>query len=304
MKQALFLIVLLSLAGRLWAVSEALFTSVTGKVEIKGHKGHMLRIAHKDVTVVEGERIITGANAQATLQTFDGSEIQISPNTDVWMEKLRKPDANDKVIQFKMEMGQLMAQVKHLFSAQSSFEISAGGVVCGVRGTQYQVKYDPSTHTVYLGVLDGTVYAGSNGKRGITARAAARSFETAFRSAGPTMGFREKPPKARPQEFLPIHSMRWKISFRSAFPPTITGSSPIPRWRVPSGSNCRPIFRPGRTYHDPGNLPEKGHARNRPVHNCPPRQRGPTEPGFHLRRMESNYTTQQTQSSTSYGSEY
>jgi hypothetical protein len=33
-----------------------------------------------------------------------------------------------------------------------------------VRGTQYQVKYDPSTNTVYLGVLEGTVFATSNGQ--------------------------------------------------------------------------------------------------------------------------------------------
>jgi hypothetical protein len=197
MKQALFLIVLLSLAGRLWAVSEALFTSVTGKVEIKGHKGHMLRIAHKDVTVVEGERIITGANAQATLQTFDGSEIQISPNTDVWMEKLRKPDANDKVIQFKMEMGQLMAQVKHLFSAQSSFEISAGGVVCGVRGTQYQVKYDPSTHTVYLGVLDGTVYAGSNGQTRDYGKGSSEVFRNGVPVGGANNGIQGETPEGK-----------------------------------------------------------------------------------------------------------
>jgi hypothetical protein len=162
----LFILTLLLLipAGRLLAVTEALFTSVTGKVEIKGHNRHINRIARKDSTVVEGERIVAGPGARATLQTFDGSEIQISPNTDVWLEKLQKPNANDKVIQFKMLLGQLKAVVKHLFSAKSSFEISAGGVVTGVRGTQFQVRYVPATNTVYLNVMDGTVYAKSNGK--------------------------------------------------------------------------------------------------------------------------------------------
>jgi penicillin-binding protein 1A len=36
-------------------------------------------------------------------------------------------------------------------------------VICGVRGTQYQVKYDPATNTVYLGVVEGTVYTTTNG---------------------------------------------------------------------------------------------------------------------------------------------
>ncbi len=162
----LFIVTLLFLipAGRLFAVTEAIFTSVTGKVEIKGHKGHLYRVAQKEDRVVEGERILTGPAAQATLKTFDGSEIQISPNTDVWLDKLKKPDANNKIIQFKMMMGRLLATVKHLFSAQSSFEINAGGVVCAVRGTQYQVRYDPDAHTVWLDVLEGRVGATSNGK--------------------------------------------------------------------------------------------------------------------------------------------
>ena len=55
MKRMVWLVMLaLFTTGRLWAVTEAVFTSVTGKVEIRGHKGHMLRLAEKDSTVVEG----------------------------------------------------------------------------------------------------------------------------------------------------------------------------------------------------------------------------------------------------------
>ena len=159
----LSIFVLLS-AGRLWAVTEAIFTSVTGKVEIKGHAGHMLRLAQKDTTVVEGERIVAGPDAQATLQTFDGSEIKVSPNTDFWLEKLQQPSPNEKILQFKLELGKLLAKVTKLISAKSAFEISAGGVVCGVRGTEYSMFYNPSTGKVDVLVLDGTVWATSNGQ--------------------------------------------------------------------------------------------------------------------------------------------
>ncbi len=157
-------ILILVPVGRLWAVTEAIFTSVTGKIEIRGHAGHKLRIAQKDTTVVEGERIVAGADGQATLQTFDGSQLTISPNTDFWLDKLQQPDPNNKIIQFKMMLGQLFAKVTKLVSAKSSFEINAGGVICGVRGTQYQVKFDPTTNTVYLGVVEGTVFTTSNGQ--------------------------------------------------------------------------------------------------------------------------------------------
>ncbi len=147
-----------------FAMTEAIFTSVSGKVEIKGHKGHMLRIAEKNTTVVEGERITTGPHSQAQLQFFDGSQMIVSPGTDFWLEKLQKPAANDKVLQFKLEFGKLVAKVQKLISAKSSFEIDAGGVACGVRGTEYSMFYDPKSGKVDVLVLDGTVWATGNGQ--------------------------------------------------------------------------------------------------------------------------------------------
>ncbi len=164
MKIKILLAVLLLIpAGGLWAATQAIFTSVTGKVEIRGHKGHMLRIAEKDATVVEGERLVTGANAQANLQIFDGSEIKISPSSDVWLDQLQKPDTNNKIIKFKLAAGQIWAKVTHLLSSKSSFEINAGGVVCGVRGTEYSVAYDPATGKVDVAVVGGTIWTTSSG---------------------------------------------------------------------------------------------------------------------------------------------
>ncbi len=151
-------------AGILSAATEAIFTSVTGKVQIMGEKGHKSLAAQKDAAVVEGQRIVTGPAGQATLKTFDGSEIQISPNTDFRLEKLQQLGAKDKVIQFKLAVGKLFAQVNKLFSAKSSFEMEAGGVVCGVRGTQYSVFYDPSTGKVDVLVTEGTVWTTGNGQ--------------------------------------------------------------------------------------------------------------------------------------------
>jgi hypothetical protein len=166
MKHILLLtLILLAPAGQLWAVTEAIFSSVSGKVVIKRQDGSILRAAEKDSAVVEGQRIVAGSDGRAILKTFDGSEIRISPNTDLVLKKLRKPQAKDKIIQFKLLMGQLLALVKPLLSSHSTFEIESGGVVCGVRGTRYQVKYEPSTHTVYLQVMEGTVYADSNGRK-------------------------------------------------------------------------------------------------------------------------------------------
>lgn len=143
--------------------TQGVFTSVSGKVQVKSKSGKKTRIAQKDSTVMEGERIVTDKDAKATLRLFDGSDLTISPQTDFRLAKLQKPSVQDKIMQFKLFAGKLLAQVKKLASAKSSFEIEAGGVVCGVRGTQFSMAFDPDKNTVYLNILEGSVFANAGG---------------------------------------------------------------------------------------------------------------------------------------------
>jgi len=143
--------------------TQGLFTSVNGKVQVTSASGKKTRAAQKDSTVVEGERIVTDKNSQATLQLFDGSQLEIKPGTDLALTKMQKPSSRDKIFQFKLFVGNLLSKVKKLASSKSSFEIEAGGVVCGVRGTQYDYSYDPKTHQVSVHVDEGTVYLNANG---------------------------------------------------------------------------------------------------------------------------------------------
>jgi hypothetical protein len=80
------------------------------------------------------------------------------------MSTIQKLPGQDKVLHFKLLVGKLMATVEKLASSQSSFEVEAGGVVCGVRGTEYSMQYDPATNKVNVQVLEGTVWvqAGNN----------------------------------------------------------------------------------------------------------------------------------------------
>lgn len=145
--------------------THGVFTSVTGKVQITSKSGAKTRTAQKGSTVVEGERIVTDKDSKATLQLFDGSNLDIDPNTDMALAKMQKPSAKDKILQFKLFVGSLFAKVQKLASAKSSFEIEAGGVVCGVRGTQYSYAYDPGSHKVTVHVDEGTVYLDANGQK-------------------------------------------------------------------------------------------------------------------------------------------
>jgi hypothetical protein len=140
------------------------FVSVTGHVEIKSQTGHHNRLAKVGSVVVEGQRVVTDKDSNAVLQFFDGSQLTIKPGTDFWLSKIQKPSDTDKILQFKMLAGNLFAKVTKLASSNSSFEIEAGGVVCGVRGTEFSMNFDPDTKTLTLTVVEGTVFSDIDGK--------------------------------------------------------------------------------------------------------------------------------------------
>jgi hypothetical protein len=139
------------------------FISVTGTVTIKSQYGKNNRLAKAGSTVSQGERVITDKASTAVLQFFDGSQLTIKPETDFWLSKLQKPSDTDKILKFKMLAGNLLAKVTKLASTNSSFEIEAGGVVCGVRGTEFSMNFDPSTNKLTLTVLEGNVFSDIGG---------------------------------------------------------------------------------------------------------------------------------------------
>lgn len=110
-----------------------------------------------------GDRIAAGKDSSATLRFFDGSELRIKANTELRIDRLTE-GTKDKTLKFKLYLGKILANVKKLATPRSSFEIEAGGVVCGVRGTVYSMEYDPATKKLDLDVDEGTVFAHFGGE--------------------------------------------------------------------------------------------------------------------------------------------
>jgi hypothetical protein len=136
-----------------------MLTDVKGQVQVKAKKGHKVKKAKEEMTVFEGDRIITKADSSANLKLFDGSVLAISPKTEFVLTALQKPSADDKILKFKLVVGELLAAVEKLTTSKSSFEIEAGGVVCGVRGTKFRMNNDGKPKPiVQLQVLEGVVY--------------------------------------------------------------------------------------------------------------------------------------------------
>jgi hypothetical protein len=139
------------------------FVSVSGIVKIKQQNGGNTLLAKVGSVVKQGERVVTDKDSTAVLQFFDGSQLTVKPQTDFWLSKLKAPSSHDKILKFKMMLGSLLAQVTKLNSSNSSFEVEAGGVVCGVRGTKFGMTYNPAAQKVTVNVTDGTVWC-ANGK--------------------------------------------------------------------------------------------------------------------------------------------
>ncbi len=141
---------------------EASFSLVIGHVRVLKAEGKS-RKAATGKAVQLGESVQTGPDSEATLKLPDGSSLDLSANTRVTVASLSQPSSQDKNFRFQLAVGKLFAQVRKLLSSKSSFEIEAGGVVCGVRGTQFSMNFDPGTKNLDLNVFEGKVGAAGGG---------------------------------------------------------------------------------------------------------------------------------------------
>lgn len=166
MKKLTVLFLIAFSTGTLWADTplQGIFKTIKGDVFIRSHQKWVH--AKKNETVVEGQRILTKDDSSAVLGLFDGSELTIAANTEFTLTAMQKPTENSKVLKFKLFWGQLSALVQKLTTANSSFEIESGGVVCGVRGTAFSVFNNGAPKPVVnVTVTSGTVWTNCSGNQ-------------------------------------------------------------------------------------------------------------------------------------------
>jgi ferric-dicitrate binding protein FerR (iron transport regulator) len=138
------------------ASTDAVFASVSGTVTVKTQKGTAKTVKQGD-HARQGETVTVAKGGSAALKLFDGSTIELKSNSRIVLTTLKKSSKQDNKLRFKLAFGELVAKVKKLLTPKSSFEIEAGGVVCGVRGTAYTISYDPETGVMTIKVTEGSV---------------------------------------------------------------------------------------------------------------------------------------------------
>jgi hypothetical protein len=129
---------------------------IQGKVLVLPRGASKPMEAQNDQTVQTGDEITTSAGSEASL-AFNGSAmIQLSGESDLVVGELARPSAEGFISRLKLVAGQILAQVEKIGKSHSTFEIESGGVVCGVRGTAFEVqKEGPLVQTsTYEGVVE------------------------------------------------------------------------------------------------------------------------------------------------------
>jgi hypothetical protein len=112
--------------------------------------------------VKRSDRVVTGKNGHAYLQFKDGGTVEVGPDSDMFVQEINV-DPKTFRARFLLTFGRIKATVKKLTGARSAFEVESGGVVAGVRGTTFEVEYDPDEKQTVTKTYEGQIYTRSGG---------------------------------------------------------------------------------------------------------------------------------------------
>jgi hypothetical protein len=177
----------------------ALFSTVTGQVLVRAVGGKARKV-HKQDKAFSGEVIQVGASSEAVILMADGSSLDLMANSRMALATLKQDTPGEKNFLFKLGLGKVVAMVTKLMTAHSSFEIEAGGVICGVRGTEFSMSYDPKTDKGEVQVRSGVVAVTGKDKT-LTLSSGKHTF---FQHGNPLFDLTNPgPPSGRPASISP-----------------------------------------------------------------------------------------------------
>lgn len=128
----------------------------TGSIIMKDRVGRS-KIPKAGIPILDGETIITGENSTATLQFPDGSAIELQPQTQFEVRLLDYARGGLRDRSFMVRYGAVVAHVSKFFGLKSRATFCTPTAVAAVRGTGFQVFYDPNARQSALGVVEGLV---------------------------------------------------------------------------------------------------------------------------------------------------
>lgn len=166
-----FLSVLTSLPFLVWADDSTQSSQAQLFVaKVKGeafviHEGKQ-HPADSPEPLFESDGVTTGDDGLVYLEFQNGGTVELGAKSNITIKKL-EITPQDFRTRFFLAWGKFRAKVKKLTSSNSSFEVEAGGVVAGVRGTVFGVDYDQAKKEVDAETYEGSIFTRSGGKEEI-----------------------------------------------------------------------------------------------------------------------------------------
>ncbi|CAM4308505.1 FecR family protein [Paenibacillus tarimensis] len=137
----------------------AVIKQLKGKVTARKAGGTKTFSAFKNMSLSEGDTLITGKGAKVVLQLPSSKAKQdtvtIAENSEVSFTKLKSGGSTKT--RLSIWAGSLWVKVKSVTGADDQFEIKTPAAVMGVRGTHFAVSLDPWTNMVTTSSFSGTV---------------------------------------------------------------------------------------------------------------------------------------------------
>jgi hypothetical protein len=107
-----------------------------------------------------GDEVKTGDNSEASLTMQSETSVHLGTDTDMKVDQIKPNETGGFLSQLQVLAGSILADVKkHLEESHSSFEIESNGVVCGVRGTAFELTAEGDT--AQIATHEGSVAVGS-----------------------------------------------------------------------------------------------------------------------------------------------
>lgn len=140
------------------AVRVALVKEWKGTASVTKSGGGKPLQLFKNMSINQGDRIVTGAKSSVVLQLVGGDEedeLTIGEEADVAFTEL--DGENGAKTKIGVWAGSVFAKVKSIMGADDRFELETPTTVMAVRGTQFAVRVDPGAGWTDLHVAAGVV---------------------------------------------------------------------------------------------------------------------------------------------------
>ena len=145
--------------------AEASFTTlsvISGTVEVRDEGANDFRPAVDGETLEVGDIVRTGSEARAVITFFEGSTVEMEPETELTMQKLEGEEEGGFLTRMGQSMGVTWHRVVDLVDPKSRYEVDTPAATVGVRGTLFQVQVE-ADGTTAVEVFEGRVAVTAQG---------------------------------------------------------------------------------------------------------------------------------------------